>query len=441
MKFTHCNAYTFGRSIKIDKLNNLSSPGPGQYPIVNTSSYKSKAPLYSMAGKYKLKKPPETPGPKYILGELPKGPQYSIGHVDKSRDIRKAEIKHPGGDPTGSPGPGAYNMRGSTKVPVTKFGTDKKCKDMLTSCSPGPMYDTSEGFGQKAVKFSFGKEERGYQQRGCSPGPAKYDTRNKFADDAPKFSFSKDKREILLKNRSPGPIYQLRKPFGEDGHKISMSPCGRKSVIMNKNPGPGKYEPDYTKLKLRYPTYRIGTAKRRALYESTAELPAPNAYNPNDRYNSSSRQNPSWKMGTSKRGYTMTDHNPGVGLYNVASKGTSGPRYTLRSRHKILEGDKFPGPGQYNEIKVHYYKEPAWKMGTSKRDGGKIENFPGPGNYNAKVRRRNSGGNFKFGTEKRGYSAIPISPGPGQYKIPCEFDNVNQYIREQGNFDNNFKFV
>ena len=33
------------------------------------------------------------------------------------------------------------------------------------------------------------------------------------------------------------------------------------------------------------------------------------------------------------------------------------------------------------------------------------------------------------------------TPGPGQYRIPCSFDDVNEYTRGQGNFDKNFQYI
>ena len=32
-------------------------------------------------------------------------------------------------------------------------------------------------------------------------------------------------------------------------------------------------------------------------------------------------------------------------------------------------------------------------------------------------------------------------PGPGQYHIPCAIVDVNNYTREQGNFNKKFKFI
>ena len=105
-----------------------------------------------------------------------------------------------------------------------------------------------------------------------------------------------------------------------------------------------------------------------------------------------------------------------------------------------------PGPGQYNDrygnIKI---KNPSWKIGTSQRDDElkriKREGVPGPGMYEFDDRTKMKAPEYAFGHEKRGKIRKSETPGPGQYKIPCSFDDVNEYTRQQGIFDKNFKFV
>ena len=51
------------------------------------------------------------------------------------------------------------------------------------------------------------------------------------------------------------------------------------------------------------------------------------------------------------------------------------------------------------------------------------------------------GPHYKFGTEKRGFVQKSDTPGPGQYHIPCAIVDVNDYTREAGNFDPNFRYI
>ena len=48
---------------------------------------------------------------------------------------------------------------------------------------------------------------------------------------------------------------------------------------------------------------------------------------------------------------------------------------------------------------------------------------------------------YRFGKQKRGYIKNNDFPGPGQYHIPCAIVDVNNYTREQGNFNKKFKFI
>ena len=74
--------------------------------------------------------------------------------------------------------------------------------------------------------------------------------------------------------------------------------------------------------------------------------------------------------------------------------------------------EKMPGVGQYNVSKssqITMKKEPEWKIGKAAKD-------------------------FDFKAGKG-------NPGPGMYSIPCSMVDVNDYTREKGNFDNNFRYV
>ena len=162
--------------------------------------------------------------------------------------------------------------------------------------------------------------------------------------------------------------------------------------------------------------------------------------------NSTRPGSPSWRIGTGKRPKLYnTSIAPGPGMYNMSSRSTQGPRYTLRGKYKLKTDNCSPGPGMYNnDTQKHLFRNPAWKIGTSQRndDLKRVvrDGYPGPGNYRPIVKRKNSN-NIKIGKEKRGFVLKKDTPGPGQYKIPCEFDNVNDYTRQQGKFDENYRYV
>ena len=61
--------------------------------------------------------------------------------------------------------------------------------------------------------------------------------------------------------------------------------------------------------------------------------------------------------------------------------------------------------------------------------------------YEFEDKTKNMAPKYKFGSEKRGLVKKSDTPGPGQYRIPCSFDDINDYTREQGQFDPNFRYI
>ena len=59
--------------------------------------------------------------------------------------------------------------------------------------------------------------------------------------------------------------------------------------------------------------------------------------------------------------------------------------------------------------KLTLKREPEWKIGKASKD---VEINKGIGN-----------------------------PGPGMYRIPCSMVDVNDYTREKGDFDKNFRYI
>ena len=84
-------------------------------------------------------------------------------------------------------------------------------------------------------------------------------------------------------------------------------------------------------------------------------------------------------------------------------------------------------------------------MGTGKRDDDLRrqikDGFPGPGSYKYNDLYLQSYPKYKFGTEQRVKDKTNGIPGPGSYHIPCSIIDVNNYTRDQGVFDDNFKFI
>jgi hypothetical protein len=386
----------------------------------------------------------------------------SINFYNRNK-INDEDLKYIQLDGT-APGVGRYNIRSSVKVPVAKFGTERKDIAYQSPVSPGPSkYNLREEPGKDTIKVGFGTSARDEIKRPKTPGPGSYKIETNLGDDnAPKYSFGKEIRMGNIKNNNnkkkkikkleqfypqPGPAdYDTRTKFGSDARHITISPNGRRPYIYNNFPAPNAYLPNYKVIKKHYPSYRIGTAKRRDLYEVEKYFPAPNKYTIKDNYNSKRPKSPSWKIGTGKRPKLYyTNNSPGVGMYTLRSNKISGPKYTLRSKYKIVDSKmQVPGVGMYNiDNNKLLLREPAWKIGSSIREDTlrriKRENFPGPGMYQPIIKRRHSG-NIKFGKEKRNTYKINDTPGP-KYKIPCSIVDINDYTRQQGKWEQTFKYI
>ena len=339
--------------------------------------------------------------------------------ADKSQNLNNKEIKkEEESEENGVPGVGKYNIRGSLVVPVVKFGTEKKGLKYDNIVSPGPAkYNLREKeFGKTNTKYSIPKGPRGIESKPFTPGPGKYDpSQNLIKKRTEKFSFTKDKRMHYFQNSNPGPgnYFKNHKNFGEDAKKVSFL-SGRKDKKFNDFPGPNRYSPNYKILKKKYPSYRIGTAKRRKLYQIEESFPGPNKYNINERYNSKRPKSSSWKFGKEKRPpLYLETKTPGVGMYSLRNNRNNAPKYSLRGKFDIKSKEIIPGVGQYNVFRSSTFmmkKEPKWKIGKASRDD-------------------------LLTNDKRG------NPGPGMYRIPCSIVDVNDYTREKGKFDKNFIYI
>lgn len=134
---------------------------------------------------------------------------------------------------------------------------------------------------------------------------------------------------------------------------------------------------------------------------------------------------------------------PGPGSHDVPGIiGESGPMYSASPRTLPLRPDNYrgPGPGEYgtiNEVhnKLKQTKEPSWGFGTSKRQGGPVQDdrivpgvrgkstaagliakLPGPGSYNSHT-TVGEGPKFSLGA-RRPSCRKQVSPGPGETAGP-----------------------
>ena len=450
MKFSHVPAWGFGKSkkLEIDKTDPLYNPGPGQYAPKRGGNGPTWRIGSALRESKNLNKNPG-PGQYDIPNKVFTGPKYSIATKSGAFDPTKNSF---------TPGPGQYNATTKNRPSSARYTMRAKPNERNNEITPGPgNYNIRVEKDLEAPSYKFGHDKkRGleYDNARYVPGPGNYEYNADILHEKhPKFSFGKEIRGDSKGYKTPGPgQYEYKNYIGKEGPKITMSAKFNSRLQEGDRryvPGPGQYDETNTnKYKNKNPSYRIGTAKRRGLYNSL-DNPGPGQYAPDKYTNNVRPKTPSWKIGTGKRpdlnpGDKST---PGVGNYNISKNiGSGGPKYSMVGKGNAGDlGNKNPGPGQYENSNAIYRKNPSWKIGTSQRDDElkrvKREGVPGPGNYECDDKTKINAPKYKFGSEKRGYVKKSDTPGPGQYRIPCSFDDINDYTREQGIFDPKFRYV
>lgn len=448
MKFSHVPAWGFGKAKKceIEKTDLLYNPGPGQYAPKRSSNGPTWRIGSAQRGNKKINNTPG-PGQYNIPDKIFNGPKYSMATKSGSFDPSKTSF---------SPGPGQYNATTKNRPSSVKYSMRAKIYEKNKEITPGPgNYNLRNGKEFNAPSYKFGSEKKGGLENMNTryvPGPGNYEyNADILYGKNPKFSFGKEVRGDSKPTATPGPgQYEYKKFIGNEAPKITMSAKYR--ILDNDKkymPGPGQYnETNANKYRNKNPSYRIGTAKRNALYNSM-DNPGPGHYGIDNSNKILRPKTPAWKIGTEKRPdlNPCDKSTPGVGNYNVSKGLGNGPKYSMVGKGNLGgNGNNYPGPGQYNDnSKVIKAKNPSWKIGTSQRDDElkriKREGYPGPGMYEYYDKTKMNAPKYKFGSEKRGVMAKNDNPGPGQYHIPCSFDDVNDYTREQGKFDPNFRYI
>ena len=115
-------------------------------------------------------------------------------NAQNNKKINKKKLNKEDLEENDVPGVGRYNLRGSLKVPVVKFGTEKKGLSFNKIISPGPAkYNMREKeYGKTKIEYSIPKEVKKIP-RPWTPGPGKYNPNyNTTKINALKYSFPKN---------------------------------------------------------------------------------------------------------------------------------------------------------------------------------------------------------------------------------------------------------
>lgn len=180
------------------------------------------------------------------------------------------------------------------------------------------------------------------------------------------------------------------------------------------NPGPGTY--DTAGRGTSGPNY---TMRVKPESNFKTEGPGPGAYD--DTKEPVAHKNPSWKIGTEKRGNDLYDaHGPGPGHYeNKRELNNKGTRFPKDARGKTVGVERAPGPGNYSlESDIdHGVRHNKGKTFAHRTPLSGSNMTPAPGAYEQNVSPvRQSPAKYGFGTSTRTDGVRNLNPPPNAYE-------------------------
>lgn len=255
-------AYKFGGKYK---EKNYDGPGPGQYEMNHTKKGGVKIGTSQRSTLYANKSVVDLPGP----GNYDSSKGFGKGSVAVSIRGKQSDLKR-----LQSPGPGAYELEGTTKVKdrikTVRIGTSKRV-DIVSNTTrdmPGPgNYTSDDRFGKDVKSFKF--EGKYSEKHNNNPGPGEYDRRDLLTKaTAQSQRFGQSKRETIITKTSidmPGPgnyDHADSKGFGKSGISVTLRGKAKDTQRLH-SPGPGAYDLEgNAKIRERVQTVKIGTSKR-----------------------------------------------------------------------------------------------------------------------------------------------------------------------------------
>lgn len=351
-KVTHerAPAFSMGTRTSAKHKKDAFTPGP--------QAYNTRRPAGGAKWTFGMRGP--TPGEAPIQKDAPAPHDYQAAFT--STNSRKGKSKggpaysmRPRTTPHGtlqpglaSPGPASYYPATNRKGGVT-LGARRFLPQVDTPTGgPGPGEYNVRGTEEKANRragYSFGGRTSN-KVREMMPGPGAYDTRTKSSVKG--FSLG-DRKIIAEPNKSPGPAAYLPKRPGSSGNgfSIGVRPAKR-STKSRMEPGPGAYS--VANKGKPGPSYSMGLKSNHgSAYGQAQEGPGPGEYRTVPRKR---KEGPAFVLGSKgKAGGSMgyTSPSPGPAAYNVNGPRSGAPSYSLYFRRPLREGDTdTPGPGHYN---------------------------------------------------------------------------------------------
>ena len=350
MKFDSVPAHSFPHAKK-GELTKEDNPGPGKYNP--TKSNLLHEPHWKIGttkrNPFNVKEQFPGPGTYSIPMEINLGPKYSMA--------TKAGLKE-SKDKIDFPGPAIYKPMYRTQSCFYTFGHKNKLKEREKTPGPG-NYNLRKEKDLVTPSYLFGKEKREdetVKNKKIIPGPGKYEfIKDHILLHNPKYSFGHMKKSRNFSSITPGPgAYSYKEYMGKEGPKKSMGiKYNYRQFDGVDTPGPGQYKESKTDIYLpKAPIMKIGKSKRlNQLNNPSNTNPGPGQYNDDKNIKFVKIKNPSWKIGSSQRkALSQSDKSvPGVGNYTIyGTFGKYSPHYSMRIKGKISNyTNDVPGPGQF----------------------------------------------------------------------------------------------
>ncbi|CDW90416.1 triosephosphate isomerase [Stylonychia lemnae] len=334
--------YIFGLKTQQQMGTHVRNPGPGAYSLRGSFNHipGSKIGTSQRDDDIKRAKRLGSPGPgtyRYdntiVHSALRQdAPKFGFGTADRD--------KNPGVGTVVSPGPGSYQHKqimGHDGPKRSMTSRRPMSADSRNSPGPGQYTPAKESVAKAMPKYSIGHEQRdtlGLNHMKHTPAPNQYMASTATLTRQPSWVMGSSQRNGLGgANGSPGPgNYNIPSKM-KDGPKYVMGLKGRDlGKEMLYVPGPGQYHPDFSTLKQKHPTFKIGSEQRIPGDKTTIrQVPGPGNYSPQKRPQSAA---PKYGFGSSTRQQIKQtkDYTPGPGAYKVPARIQDVPSYLLPNR-------------------------------------------------------------------------------------------------------------
>ena len=337
--------------------HNDSGPGPGAY--TPTMSNKTKAPSYTLKGRYETKVSSNDAPYRAIPSTVGEGPRISMASRHATRDSES------------TPGPSYVPPSlGSDAPKATMSYRHGETRDSRAE-NPGPgAYNIQPKFANDAPKATLHSRTRMFGDDSASPGPAAYKPDYSATHKRAPSATMHVRTSLAAPEVTPGPSdYNVSRELG--GRKVSMH-VRTSAPTFDTTPGPGAYTPSDSTMK-HGPKYTMKgrhesvsrplTAPYRMLPSTVGQGPRISmasrhesraaADTPGPSYVPPSFGSDSKKVSMSYRHSASRDpraDNPGPGAYDIQPRfARDAPKSSLHSRTAVAgEGSASPGPAAYS---------------------------------------------------------------------------------------------